>query len=456
MLNSSGRDSSGRVDLQESPEALDGVNAIRALLLSDPSAVQECRLAWVLRHGPIPKLRNLEYQSGLGLKQVWEMTSPLEGGTTPLGLVETVERGKSWDGEGREQGVYRLRVSVRLDYTKSFFSKYRQTFPSKNSWRIKDLDNHRVVETHGYSAKGSQYDPEVWNEDAPLLWPGLDLWTRDQLGGEGWRIVMLTFPLWEGSAQEWTELVGKDSSTARRMAAKLEKRGVLMKIGKARATRYALDWTLEAGIHEEMAQGAKLNGEREEGDHYRAPQGMDLGSRAHKVMDRHAEDQTRISRPLTYEEIEIRRRSSKRNRPRWAKVYFDAAMEPGISEELKADLAKLGHLFAGASEKDWRRWFDGGRHLTEDEVREAAGLPPKPQQAVREVSPSPQELAAMVRNVTREPAMPKVPEALPVHRPAQESLGLPGFGAAEFAALPEDVRLEQLAAMRRRMAAASR
>ncbi|MCX5234412.1 hypothetical protein OG824_04085 [Streptomyces prunicolor] len=400
------------MDLLEFPEGLDAVNTIRALLLADPAHTRECALAWILRHGPVDRLRSLEYESGLGLYQVWKLTSPLEGGTSPLGLVETIERGKSWDSEGREKGSYRLGESVHVEYTKNFFSKYSQTFPSKNSWRVKDLDAYRVLETHGYSAEGTQHDPAVWNEDAPLLWPGLDAWTRGQLGLEGWRVIMLTFPIWEGSAKEWADLVGKDSSTARRMAQKLEKRMVLAKTGKARATRYRLDWTLEAGIVESMTEGTDFNRAHESADDYQRPHGMDTGSRAHKVLDRHGLEMTRIQRPLTYEEIEIRRRSSKKNRALWAKQYFGASME-AETEGHKAALAKLGHMYAGATEADWRRWMDAGRPLSEDEVRELAGLPPKPQEPVR--TPSPQELAAMTRRVAREPKPIKVKELpLPV------------------------------------------
>ncbi|MDC2953358.1 hypothetical protein PO587_02690 [Streptomyces gilvifuscus] len=414
--NSSDRDASGRTDLQESPEGPDAVDVIRALLLVDPSSTPECRLAWVLRNGPIGKLRNLEYESGLGLYQVWEMTSPVEGGTTPLGLVETIERGKSWDSEGREKGSYRLGVSGRFEYTKEYISKYSQTYPSKKSWRVKDLENHRVLETPRYSAEGTQYDPEVWNEDAPLLWPGLDLWTRDQLGGEGWRIAMLTFPLWEGSAQEWTELAG-GRDKAKRLTAKLQKQTVLTKTGKARATRYRLDWTLEAGIREELTAGIRLNPEREEGDHYRAPQGMDLGSRAHRVIDRHSKEQLRIQRPLSGEELEIRRRA--RNTCQWGKRYFDAALEAESPEE-HATLSRLGHMYAGASEADWRRWMDAGRPLSEDEVREAMGLPPLPPE-LEPKTVSPEELKAMLRKVTREPKPVKVKELPPVPVPEDET-----------------------------------
>ena len=410
-VHSTDRDVPGRMDLLEFPEGLDAVNTIRALLLADPSSTPECRLAWVLRNGPIDSLRSLEYESGLGLKQVWELTSSLEGGTSSFGLVETIERGKAWDSEGRLRGSYRLGVSGRLDYTKLFLSKYSQTFLSKNSWRVKDLDAYRVVETPRYSAEDGQYDPGVWNEDAPLLWPGLDAWTREQLGGEGWRVAMLTFPLWEGSAQEWTELAG-GRDKAKRLTAKLEKRMVLTKTGRARATRYRLDWTLEAGIVESMTEGTDFNRAHESADDYRRPHGMDTGSRAHKVLDRHGLEMTRIQRPLTYEEIEIRRRSSKKNRALWAKQYFDASME-AETEGHKAALAKLGHMYAGATEADWRRWMDAGRPLSEDEVRGLAGLPPKPQEPVR--TPSPQELAAMTRRVTREPKPIKVKELpLPV------------------------------------------
>jgi hypothetical protein len=79
------------------------------------------------------------------------------------------------------------------------------------------------------------------------------------------------------------------------------------------------------------------------------------------------------------------------------------------------DLERLLHRFAGATEADWRRWFDAGRSLTEGEVRELAELP-EPEKSKQ---PTREEVAAMVRRVTKEPPMPKVPEVLPAAQPAQ-------------------------------------
>ncbi|WP_413757180.1 hypothetical protein [Streptomyces sp. MMBL 11-3] len=396
----------GRVDLRESSE---GLAAILDTLAEHPDAIAECRLAWVLRHGPIPGLRALEYESGLGLRQIWGMTSSEEGGTTPLGLVETIERGRSWDADGREKGSYRLGVSGRLGYTKDVIPKTLKTYPPKTSWGVGELNNGGVAETPRYSAEGTQYEPRVLNKDAPLLWPGLDLWTREELGGEGWRMAVLTFPAWEGSAREWAELAG-GRDKAKRLTAKLEKRAVLTKTGKARATRYSLDWTLLAGIMEEHTADARLNPDREEGDYYRAPHGFDLGGRASKVANRHSLEQTRINRPPSGEELEIRRRA--RNTCQWAKPYFDEALE--AEGEQKAALEKVGHVIAGAKGADWRRWFDAGRSLTAEEVAELA---PK----VHE--PTPEEQAAtrvrlaemrarMIVPVDNEPRVePVAPEA---------------------------------------------
>ncbi|MFD8072186.1 hypothetical protein ACFV3E_05985 [Streptomyces sp. NPDC059718] len=340
VANSSVQDAPGRTDLQEFPEGLpassaladDAINLIRATLLEDTSSIQECRLAWILKDGPIDKLRNLEY-SGLGLSQVWEMTSPLPGGTTPRGLVETIERGRSWDADGREKGSYRLAECGRLGYTSTTTNKTPNPQGPKDGWRTKDSKTHRVSDAPGYS-------------EAVLLQPGHDMWTRGRLGGEGWRIAVLTYPVWEGSAKEWQDLAG-GRDKAKRLTAKLEEAGVLQKTGKARATRYALDWVVDALILQED------------------PNLVD--TRPSKLAYRHGWEHTRIHRSLTHEELEIRRRIQ--HAPLYAKHLLDliAETEPGPYRD---DLMKAANAILDAKEADWRRWFDAGRQITEDEVRE--------------------------------------------------------------------------------------
>ncbi|MES9519760.1 hypothetical protein [Streptomyces capoamus] len=135
-------------------------------------------------------------------------------------------------------------------------------------------------------------------------------------------------------------------------------------------------------------------------------------SRAKKLQNQHAREQERIQRPLRFEEIEVRRRA--KGAATYA-AYLQDALDEAESPEHRKDLERLLHHFAGATEADWRRWFDVGRSLTEEEVYELAG-PPKPEKSRQ---PTPEELCAMVRRVIKEPEMPKVPKALVAPRPAQ-------------------------------------
>ncbi|MGA5272301.1 hypothetical protein ACPCKL_00600 [Streptomyces cellulosae] len=349
------------------------------VLAEHPDSVQECRIAFALLRGPVKGIRALSIASGLHQEQVWEISSSADGGLSPYGLVKTVERGTSWSSEGREKGEYTLAESPRLPHTNT--STYKTPIPlgDKTLKGLEDLEVHRVRFAGGF------FDERVM----ALADPGLDLWRRakTELGSEGWRVGMiLGFQTVTLTAKAWTALVG-DEKKAARLAKKLVDHAVLTKAGKARATVYTLDWSVPLQVVETMGR-------------------EDLRCRARALQKRHAEEQERIQRPASFEEIEVRRRS--RNSAQYA-AYLQSVLAEAESRGHRKDLEKLLHTFAGASEADWRRWFDAGQSLTEDEVREMAGLPR------REVAkqPTPEELALMVRRVTKEPEMPKVPEVLP-------------------------------------------
>nr|WTB31150.1 hypothetical protein OG781_18155 [Streptomyces sp. NBC_00830] len=368
------------------PERIQRIDWIRSLLVTAPANTPECRLGWSVIEDNLRGIRSLEQASGLHHDQVWEMTSPVDGGLSPLGLVRTLERGTSWTSEGRLKGEYAFGESVRLPDTKNKVSKNPPSPLGEETLKgLKDLDDYRVRYAHRFS-------------DRPVMAlanPALDIWRgkdKTALGSEGWRVgIVLGFVTVELSAKEWAALAG-GADRAKRLAKKLEAWSVLKKSGAARATRYRLDWTHWLD---------KANEESEA-----------LGCRKSDLEWRHAKEQMRIQRPPSFEEIEIRRRG--KNSAQFAS-YLQDFLDEAESPEHRRDLERLLHRFAAATEADWRRWFDAGRSLTEGEVRELAGLP-KPEKPKQ---PTPEELADMVRRVTKEPEMPKVPEILPAPRPAQ-------------------------------------
>ncbi|MFE0451623.1 hypothetical protein ACFW2D_10080 [Streptomyces sp. NPDC058914] len=384
--DSSASDTSGRTDHQEFPETFRRIDRIRALLVADPANTPECRLGWSVVPGNLRGIRGLEQASGLHHDQAWEMTSPLEGGLSPLGLVRTVERGKSWDSEGRLKGEYAFGESVRVPDTKNTLSKNPPTPQGDQTLKgLEDLDGYRVRYAHRFSDRAVM----------ALANPALDIWRgkdKTALGSEGWRVgIILGFDTVELSAKEWAALAG-GTDRAKRLAKKLEAWNVLKRVGSARATRYVLDWTdwLDRANEEPEA----------------------MGCRKSDLEWRHAREQLRIQRPPSPEELEIRRRGKK---PAQFAAYLQDALDEAESPEHRKDLEQLLHHLAGATEAEWRGWFDAGRSLTEGEVYELAGLtkPEKPKQ------PTPEELAAMVRRITKEPEMPKVPDVLPATQPAQ-------------------------------------
>ncbi|MET8185703.1 hypothetical protein ABZV15_07885 [Streptomyces sp. NPDC005246] len=355
-----------------------------AVLRDHPEAVQECRIAFALLNGSVQGIRALSIASGLHQEQVWEITSPADGGLSPHGLVQTIERGTSWTSEGREKGSYALADTDtdRVPHTNGSSTKNPPTPLGEEGLKgLKDLGTYRVRFASGIELK--------------LLDPSLDLWRRSktELGSEGWRVAVLTglAPV-EMSMAEWAELLQVTPANARKLAVKFETHGIATRTKQGRTVRIALDWTVPLTIVEENAE--------------------ELMRRAKKLQNQHAREQERIQRPASFEEIEVRRRV--KGAATYAS-YLQGALDEAESPEHRRDLEKLLHTFAGATEADWRRWFDAGRALTEDEVYELAGLakPEKPKQ------PTPEELATMVRRVTKEPEMPKVPEALPAPQPAQ-------------------------------------
>jgi hypothetical protein len=372
FADSTGQPPSGHVDL-------DAVTPILEVLAEHPASVQECRIAFALLQGPVKGIRTLSIASGLHQEQVWEITSSVDGGLSPYGLVRTVERGTSWTSEGREKGEYALADTARLPHTTT--STYKSPYPQgeKSLKGLKDLGTYRVRFASGIELK--------------LLDPALDLWRRSktELGSEGWRVAVLTgvAPV-EMSMAEWAELLQVTPANARKLATKFEAHAVATRAKQGRTVRISLNWSTQLRMVEENAE--------------------DLMVRAKKLQNQHAREQERIQRPLSFEEIEVRRRA--RNSAQYA-VYLQSALDEAQSPAHRKDLERLLHTFAGATEADWRRWMEL------DEEQDPGLVPDTPATLVQEAA---------------------------VTRPTQESLG-----AQRFMALSEQERQETLSAMRRRV-----
>jgi hypothetical protein len=357
------------------PETLQRVERIRSLLWDGPANTPECRLGWSVMTGNLRGIRGLELGSGIGDKQCWEITASYDGGLSPRGLVRTVERGTSWTSEGRLKGEYAFADTDRENVTKDILSM-NTPLGDKTLKGLADLDGYRDVFASGIALR--------------VLDPSLDLWRRskDELGSEGWRVAVITMlqPV-SMMLDEWADLLQVSPASARKLAVKFEKKDIATRTKVGRTVYISLDWSRQIEVMEAMHRD-------------------DLMSRGRALMNEYAQEQLRIQRPPSPEELEIRRRGKKS--AQFASYLQDASCEDESPEE-KQERERLIHTFAGASEADWRRWFDAGRPLTEDEVREMAGLPEpeKPKQ------PTPEELAVMVRRVTKEPEMPRVPKVLP-------------------------------------------
>ncbi|MFE7762968.1 hypothetical protein [Streptomyces sp. NPDC057438] len=324
--------------------------AIVRTLAEHPHAVQECRIAFSLLQGPIKGIRGLEAASGLSDKQVWEITSAEDGGLSPYGLVQTIERGTSWTSDGREKGSYALADTDRDDVTREFYIE-TSPFLSKEGWREgKEVEHHRDVVPIGIALQ--------------ILDPSLDLWRRGatDLGSEGWRVAVLTglAPV-EMSMAEWTELAGVTEANARKLARKFEAHSIATRTKKGRTVRISVDWAVYVRIAEDEGLG-------------------DLTRRARDLANQHAREQVRIQRPLSYEELEIRRRV------KWSATFaatqLREALDEAESPEHQAALEKLLHVYAGATEADWRRWME----LDEEPEQ---GLIPDSPEALEELGEAP-------------------------------------------------------------------
>jgi hypothetical protein len=180
--------------------------------------------------------------------------------------------------------------------------------------------------------------------------PALDIWSRvgfkqsdgtrkATLGHEGWRVAMLTgLETREMSAKEWAELAG-GADKAKRLAKKFMAYGfgILTKTGKARATRYTLDWSNL--LSEQWAEMFLLDD--------RQRQGKATGDYTKKRWD--------MNQPRSAEELEVRRRVT--GAATYASYLQDALAE-AESPEHRKDLERLLHTFAGATVDDWTRWME--------------------------------------------------------------------------------------------------
>jgi len=286
---------------------------IRSVLLNSPDAIVECRIAFALYLNPDQRgMRALERSAGVAFNSVLETLSPTQWGHSEHRLIQTIDRGKSWDAEGREISVYRLAESVRERVTNCSISKS----PSD------------PVGLKGWNSAG---DSDSLAHRLAVLDPALDLWSRkkDSLGPEGWRIAVITgMESMDLSAKEWAELAG-GSDRAKRLAKKLTEYGwgLLTRTGKARATRYRLDWTM-------------LLDERF-GDLL-----MDLRGREGRLLLQHAEEQRRITQP---------------QRPNRGPAMADALLaelDGTETAEHREGIERLAELWRTATAEDWSRWSE--------------------------------------------------------------------------------------------------
>jgi hypothetical protein len=281
------------------------------VLHDHPDAIVECRIAFALYLDPDQQgMRSLERSAGVAFNSVLETLSPVAWGHSAHGLVQTVERGKSWDSEGREISIYRLGESVREQVTSSYTYKSPSSSVGLKGWNpYVDGDSlaHRLA----------------------VLDPALDIWSRKktELGPEGWRVAVLTGlePV-EMSAKEWAELAG-GADRAKRLAKKFESFGcgILLRTGKARATRYRLDWTWFLDDRFDP---------------------LNLRIREGNLLRQHAEEQIRITQP---------------QRPNPGPALADALMaelDGTESAEHREGIERLAELWRTSTAEDWARWAD--------------------------------------------------------------------------------------------------
>ncbi len=294
------------------PDALHvDLEDIRSVLRDHPDAIVECRIAFALYLDSGQQgMRALERSAGVAFNSVLETLSPIPWGLSAHGLVQTIERGKSWDSDGREISIYRLGESVRERVTSSYTSKS----PS-------DLQ--------GLKGHNDKADGDSLAHRLAVLDPALDIWSRKkaELGPEGWRIAVLTgLETVELSAKEWAELAG-GADRAKRLAKKFESFGcgILLRTGKARATRYRLDWSWF------------LNEQFEP---------MNLRIREGNLLDQHAKEQIRITQP---------------QRPNPGPAMADALvaeLDGTETAEHREGIERLAELWRTSTAEDWARWAD--------------------------------------------------------------------------------------------------
>jgi hypothetical protein len=316
---------------ESAPSHVD-LDAIMAVLRDHPEALVECAMAFSIYRNPEQRgMRALERSANVAFHCVQETLAHEAWGLSPHGLIQTIERGKSWDSEGREVSIYRLAESVREGVTK-YINPKNPGNPSR-AWRpsktLKGLEHKDDGDTfaHRFSL------PEVW----ALLDPALDIWSRrkDQLGKEGWRVAMLTgLETLEMSAKEWAGLCG-GVDRSKRLAKKLEAYGfgILTKTGKARATRYTLDWSQ---LLSEQAAEMFL---------------MDQRTREGHLLVEHGQEQIRITQPLSAEEMRAREGE------RTAQALL-AELDGTETPEYRADIELLAEVHRRATADDWGRWME--------------------------------------------------------------------------------------------------
>jgi hypothetical protein len=284
---------------------------IRSVLRDHPDAIVECRIAFALYLDPDQQgMRALERSAGVAFNSVLETLSAHAWGLSAHGLVQTVERGKSWDSDGREVSIYRLAESVRERVTSSYTSKSPSISVGMKGWN-------------------SYVDGDSLAHRLAVMDPALDIWSRKktELGPEGWRIAVLTgLESVELSAKEWAELAG-GTDRAKRLAKKFESFGcgILLRTGKARATRYRLDWTWFLDDRFDP---------------------MNLRIREGNLLRQHAEEQIRITQP---------------QRPNHGPALADALLaelDGTETAEHREGIERLAELWRTSTAEDWARWAD--------------------------------------------------------------------------------------------------
>jgi hypothetical protein len=165
----SAQDGAGHVDL-------DVVTTILRVL-TDPAATAECRFAFALvLNEEQAGVRTAERSSGLHHDQIRQILQD-DGQVSPYGLIRTVERGRSWDSDGREKAIYELTgIGARTGHHTSPIPNSLSSLPPPKKEEGKDLEKSGDRYAHRFADLGVR----------ALADPAMDLWSRhkDQLGSE--------------------------------------------------------------------------------------------------------------------------------------------------------------------------------------------------------------------------------------------------------------------------------